>query len=531
MADPLAPGISGAREGLSTVTRGTFVLLIGTFGFILENFIARVILVRTLTLSEWSDFSLGLTVSGLLAAFGSLGLGSAIARTLPYSSEASEQRQLIRTALTVVTPTAAVVAALLGFVALASPDHSITGLPVTLAFLAVAASLSILSGLIASVFQGFEDVSANAYFVQIINPLLFLGFLVAAYGIGGFHESYLGALLAYVASAAITLVVLVAYARIRLTRYLPHGPAAPGLSRRLLLFAVPLFLVAILSFLTQNADTLILGYFHGAEVGQYTASLSLARLLQLGIGSLGYIFLPVTTKFVRRGDTEAVRVTYTTATKWTVLTSLPFFLLFFFLPLGSMAFVYGANYALDATTLQVLVVGAFLSTLVGPSTQGQVAYGQTTLLLVNTLAAAVADLVLAFTLVPVYGILGAAIAWTAANALLPMLSALQLATTQQVHPFRPHYLVPLACTVLPLALLFLLVPIHPPPLTLPLLGIGIGACYGLAVWGTGSIDDGDRMLLEVVEGWMGFRLPLVHRLGRARRAARRPPPALPPRTD
>ncbi|MCI4366926.1 MAG: polysaccharide biosynthesis C-terminal domain-containing protein, partial [Thermoplasmata archaeon] len=303
-------------------------------------------------------------------------------------------------------------------------------------------------------------------------------------------------------------------------------PRPPGLSRRLLWFALPLFAVALLSYLTQNADTLTLGYFHSGQVGQYTASLSLARLLQLGISSLGYIFLPVTTRFVRMKDTEAVRITYTTATKWTVLTSLPFFLLFFFLPTRSMGFVYGSNYAVDALTLQIVVAGSFLSTLVGPSVQGQVAYGQTSLLLLITLLAAVADIVLAVALVPAYGLTGAAIAWAVANALLPLLSALELAVLEGVHPFRPHYLVPLTLTVLPLGALFLLVPLHLPYYALPLLGLAIGALYGLVVWASGSIDDGDRMLVEVIEAWIGRRLPLVHRLGarRGRFSGPRPPP-------
>lgn len=520
-------GLEGARRGLGTVTRGTLILLIGTLGYILENLIARVLLIRTLSLDEWNHFSLGLTASGLLAAFGSLGIGSAIARMLPYATEEPERRQMIRTAMRIVAPTAAVVAVVLAAIAAFSPDRSVTGLPVTLAFLGVAAAISVLSGLIASVFQGFEDVRANAYFVQIINPLLFLVFLLGAYGIGGFRLGYLAAMVAYVAASVFTLVALLAYARWGLPKVLPSGPSTPGLSRRLLVFALPLFAVAILSYLTQNADTLTLGYFHPGEVGQYTASLSLARLLQIGISSLGYIFLPVTTKFVRDRETEAVRITYTTATKWTLLTSLPFFLLFFFLPLGSLAFVYGTPYAVDASTLQIVVAGSFLSTLVGPSTQGQVAYGQTKLLLLNTLVAAVADVALAFLLVPSLGLVGAGIAWATANALLPVLSALELAYTERVHPFQPHYLVPLAGTVLPLTLLFLLVPFRVPVLWLPGLGIVLALLYVFAVWATGSIDDGDRLLLDVVETWVGFRIPLIHRLGRRSRGRRAagPPPA------
>jgi O-antigen/teichoic acid export membrane protein len=519
----LADAVSGAKEGLTTVTRGTIILLIGTLGFVLENFVARVLLVRTLSLSDWSAFSLALTASGLFAAFGSLGIGAAIARMLPYAGSPAERRQMVRTAFYIVVPSALGISILVFVVGQLNPNHSVTGLPVTLEFLAVAASFAIVSGLVASIFQGFEDVSANAFFVQIANPLLFLVFLAAAYGLAGFQLSYLAALLSYVAAAASTLGALGVYTKLRLPRKLPAGPIPPGVSHKLLLFALPLFLVAVLSYLTQNADTLVLGIFHPSEVGQYTASLSLARLLQVGIGALGYIFLPVTARFLRTGDTQAVRVTYVTTTKWTILTSLPFFLLFFFLPTRSMAFVYGSPYALDALALQLVVMGSFLSTLVGPSTQGQVAYGRTTLLLLNTLAAAAADLVLAFLLVPTYGLVGAAVAWACANALLPVLSAVELAVFEGVHAFRPHYLVPLGLTVLPLGALFLYAPAKIPLILLPVLGVGVAGFYLMVVWASRSIDDGDRMLLEVVESWIGFRLPLVHRLSHRRRRGSEPP--------
>ncbi len=507
---------TGAREGLSTVTRGTLILVIGTLGYVLENFVARVLLVRTLSLSEWSAFSLGTTSAGLLAALGSFGVGSAIARMLPYTGDPGERRQMVRTAFWVVTPAAAAIAGALVLVAQLSPDRALDGLPVTLEFLAVAAAFSILSGLVASVFQGFEDVTANAVFVQIVNPLLFLVFLAAAFTGAGLHLSYLAALLSYVLASAATLGALLLYTQRRLPRHLPDVPRPPGASRKLLYFALPLFLVTVLSYLTQNADTLVLGAIHPSEVGQYTASLSLARLLQVGVSSLGYIFLPVTARFLRLKDPEAVRVTYSTTTKWTILASLPFFLLFFFLPLGSMTFVYSAAYARDALALQVVVLGSFLSVLVGPSSSAQVAYGQTNLLLLNTLAAAVADVALAVLLVPQYGLTGSAIAWGTANALLPILSAVELAVLEGVHAFRRHYLVPLAVTVVPLGLLFALVPFHPPVLLLPAIGLGVAGIYFLAVWATRSIDDGDRMLLEVVEDWVGFRLPIVHRFTRSR---------------
>ncbi|MCI4369523.1 MAG: oligosaccharide flippase family protein, partial [Thermoplasmata archaeon] len=371
---------AAVRDGLSVVTRGTVLMLVGTIGFVVESFVSRVILVRVLTTTQWSEFSLGLALAGLLSVFGSLGLPSAVARNLPFASTDTERRDIVRTAFIVVLPAGLALSALMFLLGLpiSSTFHApLLGL--TLEAFSIAVGLSIVAGLIASVFQGYEDVLPNALFVQVLNPLLFIAFLIVAAEKGPLSLSYSNALLAYVAASVVTIVSLTLYTRSRLPRHLPSGPRSPGLSRKLLLFAAPLFAAGILGYLTGTGDTIVLGAWHLSEVGYYTAGLSLARLLQVGIGSLAYIFLPVTARFVRQGDRASVRLTYTTATKWVLLTSLPLFFVFFFLPTPSLNFVYGSGYATSTLALRVVVLGAFLSTLVGPVTAAQVSFGQTRL--------------------------------------------------------------------------------------------------------------------------------------------------------
>ncbi|MCI4329144.1 MAG: oligosaccharide flippase family protein, partial [Thermoplasmata archaeon] len=313
----MAERSSGARDGLSSVTKGTFVMMIGTLGFVAESFVSRVLLVRVLTVSQWSQFSIGLTVAGLLSALGTLGFPQAIARSLPFESGDRERRTIVHSAFAVVIPAAFVVSGVMFL--LSFPISTTFQAPLlgeTFAFFAASVGLSILAGLIASIFQGYEDVLPNALYVQVLNPSLFIVFLLAAEGIGPIGLTYTNALLAYLISGVVSFVPLVLYARRRLPRHLPAGPRDPGISPKLVAFALPLFAVGVLSFSVGNADSLVLAGLDRAAVGQYSADLSLARLLQVGVGSLSYIILPVTARFVRTGDNDAVRTTYATATKW-----------------------------------------------------------------------------------------------------------------------------------------------------------------------------------------------------------------------
>lgn len=511
----MAESIEGARSGLTSVTRGTLVMMIGTLGFVAESFVSRVILVRTLLPIDpdlWSEFSLALALGGLVSAFGSLGLGPAIARSLPFESSEAERRRIVHTAYVVGGPAALLVTiglAAFAVLLLTRLDTPVLGL--TLLFFSVAVGVSVFAGLLASIFQGYEDVIPNAFYNQVLNPLLFIVFLLAAELLAPRGDTYLGVLAAYVLASTLSFLFLLLYTGRRLPRHLPEGPREAGVSRRLLGFAAPLFLVSVLSYVANNGDTLLLGAFDRSAVGFYTADLSLARLLQVGIGSLAYIFLPVTARLVRSGDKGAVRITYATATKWMVLTSLPLFLTFILFPDRALQFVYGSGFPSSVIPLDLLVLGAFLSTLVGPSAMAQVAYGQTRLLFYNTLICALVDVVLGLLLIPSYGLTGAAIAWASANALYPVLSLVQIALLQRVHPFGRDYVLPLLVTALPLGGLFVLVPLAPPLWALPVLAVGFGLVFLGVVLLTHSIDDGDRLLLEAVERVLGRPLPFVRR--------------------
>ncbi len=508
---------SSVQEGLSTVTRGTLLLFVSTLCLVGLTFAWRVMLLRSFP-SDSSDlnaFFFDLTLAGLIGAIGTLGLPSAVARSIPYSSTDAERRTIVRATLGIGGAAAVVSAVVLWFSsgtigqALGQP-----AIGLGLEYFSIAVATSIFGTLIASIFQGYEDVVPKAVFVSILTPALFVGFLGASIFLPPFGISFRDALIAYVAANAATLGLLVIYGIVRLPRRLPPGPRAPEARGRLLRFAAPLLVVSIMGTVTGSGDTLVLGLFHPGEIATYTASITLARLLQIGIGALGYIFLPVATKFLRNDDRPSIQLTYATTTKWMILFSLPLFLLFFFLPSASLSFTYGPTYTVVVLPLQVTVLGAFVTTVLGPSTTTQVVYGQTRQLMYNAVAAAVVDLGVSFALVPAYGYNGAAVAWAAANVTYTGLSLGQLAYLSDVHPFRRAFVVPLVITALPTGVVLTFVASFVRSLVLPGVGLGIAVLFLVLVLVTKSVDEGDRLLLDAVERLLGIPLVWVRKIGR-----------------
>lgn len=504
----------GSRSGLGVVTRGTLLLFTATLVLVGANFASRVILVRGLSPTDWNAFSYSVALVSILATVGGLGLPNTVARNLPYAQSDDERRAIVRVALLVGGLSCAVIPVVLYFAGPpigAALGSSLVGFAVQV--LGVAYAFYAASGLLVALFQGYEDVRPNAIFVQILAPSLFVVFLLAALLSPAESIDYTVALWAYTGANGAAFGVAALYTWRQLPRRLPAGPRKPHTTVPTILFALPLLGVAVFGYLNGWADTLVLGGYNFPEVGTYTASLTLARLLPIGVTALAFILLPVTARLLRRGEVDAARTTYATATKWTTVFSLPLFLLFVFLPSASLGFVYGSNYAAITVPLQIAVTGAFLATVVGPAAAVQVAFARTRLLLINSVVSAGADVVLALVLVPTYGMTGAATAWAVAAILYPVLAVVELAVLDGIHPFRRTYVAPLIASAVPLALALSFVPVTLPGWSLPPLGIGLALFFVLMIVLTRSVDAGDRQLLEVVEHILGRRLVLVRRLG------------------
>jgi O-antigen/teichoic acid export membrane protein len=509
------------RSGFATVTAGTLFLIVATVVLVGFNFLARVLVVRSVSLASWDAFSLGFTLTQVLLAIGGLGLPLAVARSLPYAAGVEERREVIRTALWLGS-SAAAVAGLALFLSASTLGHSLGSaqLGTGLVYFSVAATCLIAGTLLAAIFQGFSNVAPNALFLQVVSPGLYLGFLGLGLVLPPGHVTYSGALAAYAASAVVTLGALVVYTARKLPREELHGRRDRRGRGRLLHIAVPLFVTGVMASVAGNGDTLVLGAFHYVDVGTYTASLTFARLVQVGIAATAYIFLPVASGFLARGDRRAVRLTYVTVTKWLTVVSLPLFVVFVFLPSSSLDLVYGPNYAAIVLPLQVVVAGAFVGTLLGPAAMAQVASGQARLVAVNSVVAGAVDIAVALALVPPYGAAGAAAAWAVANVLYSALCLGQLAYVEGYHPFRRDFVVPLAVTGVPGCALLVAFHPHLPLLALPLVVVGFAVGFALVVLVTGSVDEGDRLLLEAVERLLGRPLPFVRKW--AALARRRP---------
>ena len=518
-SEPSAPAPAASNEALGrtirSVGRSASIMLVATLCLLVFQFLTRVLVIHAITVQQWGDFSLGLAQTSFLALLSSFGVPTAVARSLAFETTLEDRWKVVRTAST-VTFSAAVVAAVLVFL-FATQIAGVFGKPELgpiLALFSVTVAATMVSQVLAGFFQGLERVAPNAIFNQILNPALFLVFTSMFLF---FHWGFEGALLGYVLSWVASLAALGVYTAVRLrpalgtaTTHAFEGDA----SARVPFFelAITLFGVAALAYVTSYGDTIILGLFKpSTDVAQYSTAMTLARLFLVSAGTITYIFLPVSARLRRQRDFGTLRRSYVTSSRWLLAIALPMFFVFFFDAGESLRFTFGAAYVVGAPALQVLALSSFVAVLLGPAPPALGGMGESRLIMGFTLASSVVNIGLSFTIIPLYGLMGAAVAWSVARVLYPGLCLVRLTTAYQVTPFRSHNLKPHALSLAILIPVFVVVVPHPHPIFLPLLFLlAVGVFLGSIV-ATRSIDPGDLVIIGAVERWLHVPLPRLRK--------------------
>ncbi len=511
MAQPSASHASA----MDSLGRGTTIMIIGTLALLLLSLLGRVATARHLSLEAFGDFNLGLAFAGLLSLVALLGLHQAVARTIAERSDPAVRRKLIQWTAVVTSAAAVVTSSLVYLFATQIAWLFDRGNPGELTpvfqLFSVTIGLTLLCTFIASVFQGFEDTRPNAWIVQGVQPGAFLVFVLIFFD---FHLELTGALVAWVISNIVTFAVLVVYAWRHLPARLPDVPPAKSLPEGLWSLSLSLWGVTTLVYVTGYFDTLVLGAFWPeSQVGIYSAVLTIGRLILVAANAVTYIFLPVAARLTGQGNIPTIRATYITTGRWIMIFTTPMFFVFGLLPGDSLTVIFGTPYAAGSLALIIVTVAALGSVFVGPTNAALAGMGMTRPLLIATVISGATNIVLSITLIPTFGLIGAAVAWSVARVAYPVAGAFSLESTHGVGSLRRSFLLPLAMSLgigIPLFLLVGYLP-HPDWVVFPMYFVGVGIFVG-SIFATRTVEEGDFVICHLIERVMGRPLPKLRHL-------------------
>jgi O-antigen/teichoic acid export membrane protein len=165
--------------------------------------------------------------------------------------------------------------------------------------------------------------------------------------------------------------------------------------------------------------------------------------------------LPVASGLVAKGQGSELKDLYRSTTKWLFIFTLPLFLTFFFFPSQIMRLAFGGDYPTAARALQLLCLGDFVHTFLGPNATTLVAYGRSRFIMMAAIIATVTNIILNLILTPRWGITGAATASFIALILINIITSIYLFRRYRIHPFGANYLKPVVILVVVSAALYL----------------------------------------------------------------------------
>jgi len=275
-----------------------------------------------------------------------------------------------------------------------------------------------LINLLAECLRAIKRIRDCTLVQGVLPPLLACVLLVPIYFIG---VGILGAVVAYVCSV---LIVIIAGWRLWQRAIREHWAVAPlqVSSSELLRVSIPMAWVAAVSMLMGYSDVLILGVFRSVgDVGIFNAALKIAGLLSFVLIAGNAILAPKVASLYQQGEIATVnRLARFSTMMMIFLAAVPAVILLGF-PDWVMG-LFGQTFSRGATALVILTMGQLVNVATGPVGVLLLMTGHERSMRRRVMVAATIQVLLGLSLIPQFGIIGAATSAALGMALLNILA-------------------------------------------------------------------------------------------------------------
>jgi O-antigen/teichoic acid export membrane protein len=428
-------------DGLKSIARGGGMVFMGTILSTALVFVLTALIARHLTQNEFGLFALGLGFIKIFSVLAGLGFQQGIPRYIAYQLGKEKYHKAwssIVSSLLITSLISPCVALLLYFNAdIIAQLLQKPGLATTVRIMSLCIPIMALINLLVSYLRAVHETKGRVYFQNILRPLIGIILMSAVIFLS---LSFSWVLWSYALSFFVTLIALLFFTKNKISKFI-RATRYSAVTKDIISFSLPVLGAGILSQMLDQTDTILLGYFEpAASVGQYTAALRLAQFIPIISMSVGFIYLPVATRFFSQNKICEISALYTMITKWTFLLTLPFFLSIFFAPNLMLLLSFGAKYIMAKLPLQILSIGFFLHVSLGLNAMTCIALGKPKMVFFCQFITLVTNFLLDLLLIPQYGITGAAIASSISLVLNNILLTSFVYNISKIHPFTKSYL-------------------------------------------------------------------------------------------
>ena len=462
-----APAKISYEEDTLKAAKNAGVAGLGDIIYMVLGYASAIVITRNVGLEIFGIYSLAFTVASLVGIFARLGLENGVLRYVAlYNGQGDALR--IKGVITFATKMTSLLGLLLGFLLFILADFlSIVifhnpDLAKALKTFAIAMPFLAVQPVWLSAIQGLQMIKDRVYVEKIIQPGLKLILLFVFLLLGW---KLLGILSAMIIATLVATLMALYYLLKDAARFYGNEGGTKLEVREWFSFSTPLFLEAILVFVMMGMDTLMLGYFRSSfEVGVYNAALKVVPLIIMPLAAFNTIFVPMISEIYGKGELDKLEALFKIVTKWIFSLSFPIFLLIIIFSRPILS-IFGVEFAVGSSALMILALGQLVDAAVGSVGYMLMMTGRPQMNLLNSALMSIMNIALNYTLIPHYGIVGAAIATGTSVAVINLLRLGEVYYFLKIHPYRLDLGKPIASSLAASAAIYLFVKVFDHRLT------------------------------------------------------------------
>lgn len=465
---------------------------------VLDNgirFVIQVLLGRMLGVALFGVYSIGYVLIKLTNELSSLGLKTGMVRFISKNETTGEDRDGVLLVGIVVPLTIAVLSGVVLHVGAdmlaTAAGHPRVARPLRL--FALLLPLYTFSILFSSILQAHGYVRGMAVVRYVLLPVGYLAGVLVAF----WHYPTLeGAIAGFAVGVVLATIGGSALVVRRIDFGIGKEPvtSARRQFRPLLSYSLPLYVSGLAYVLLSNTDMLMIGALAESDVvGQYRASVQLASVYSIVLGSTNAVIAPIISLMEEKDQYDKIDRLYKLVTRWIFTANVLLFA-------GSVVLaqdllrLFGPEFVVAWPFFLVLALGQLANGMVGGVRNLLEMTGNERILLADNAGALVLNIFLNYILILQFGGLGAALATAVTVITLNFAQLYQVRSKISVSPFTPRLFKPALSGIVSIGVGVFIYDL------LPWYGVGvvIVMTYGLTLLALGPAPVDRRLVEELV---------------------------------
>jgi len=505
------------ERSIKTIAKGAGVVFIGMVIGHIIGMVNQILLGRFLGAKYYGQFNLAISLVTIAKTLAVFGIPGGITRFIPFYLEKG-QMETVKSTISFGIKLVLFVSMSIGIILYLFSDiiavnvfHE-ESLRQILKYFFIGIPLVAIPGILESIIRSFKVMKYKLIIydlgMKLVRVTVFTLFILLGYNL-------FGAIFAYFVALIFAIIASLFVIQKKLFPFYFKYTKVP-IAKKLLSFSWPLSLTGMTFIFVSKTDILLIGYYlTSEEIGIYMPVLVIANLFAfIGI-SFEYIFLPVISGFFAKEKTDELESIFKSVSKWMFLIASPMLIYTILFPKEIITLLFGSEYSKGYLALIILTLGMFIRVSTGLAGNVLVGGGYTKLNLASEIFSATSNVFLNIILIPIYGIIGAAIG-TSVSYTIRSISFLAFTyKTTKIHPYNKDYLKIISVDAVVMGIIFMLKVYLTSFLSWPILMVFLGFflifLYAGLLLPTRFLDKNDEFVLEAIERRLDLKLKFVRK--------------------